>query len=262
MLSTYKLINQTARSNEWASGRKITFIMDIARNEQGKRQEAAHKELMRNLSKVQEKIEDLADSSLLTDEAFRQLSNSNKDLYNSMKTMIEGLNQLHIVYQETIMESRMVNKWNNPSAAKNRCQLRQEKQNKSDIIRCPCGEFISKSYFDKHKKNQSHQDALLRINIDKMKVLQVQGVDKLLTLNAHLNAMKNNRKAFRYAPECWLETYYSENIAGDKVGVVSGCPRRYSGDFYRGQYSPMYLLEQWIRRFRIKKLGYYQGPIM
>lgn len=238
--------------------------MDVARNEQSKRQEAAHKELMKNLTMVQEKIEDLSDNSLLTDEAFRQLSNTNKDLYNSMKTMIEGLNKLHIIYEETIMESRMFNKWKNPGAAKNRCEERQKKQNLKDIVRCPCGEFISKSYYEKHKKNQSHQDALLRINIDKKKVLQVQGVDKLLTINAHLNALRNNRKVFRYAPKSFVETEYSENLVGDKSYQLierrsrgrtiypAGCNGVINSNLH---YPPMYLLDQWIKRYRINKLG-------
>jgi len=239
--------------------------MESARNAQSKRQEAAHKELMKNLQNVQMKIEDLADSSLLTDEAFRQLSITNKDLYTSLKRMVEGLNHLHVIYEETVMESRLVNKWRNPGAAKNRCELRQAKQNKEDIIRCCCGEFISSSYHPQHIKNQCHQDAMLRINIDKKKVLQVQGVDKLLTLNAHLNALKNNRKMFRYAPKQFMETKYSENVVGGITHnlIVFGGSRKV---FYRtqnlpiggipttNQYPPMYLLEQWIKRFRIKKL--------
>ena len=51
------------------------------REKQSKRQVAAHKELMENLSKVQETIEDVSDNSLLSAEAFRQLSSTNKDLY-------------------------------------------------------------------------------------------------------------------------------------------------------------------------------------
>ncbi len=246
---------------------KSLFTMDAARNEQSKRQEAAHKELMKNLTKVQEKIEDLAGSSLLTDEAFRQLRHTRLDLYNSRKRMVQGLNELHIVYQDTIMESRMVNKWRNPHAAKNRCELRQAKQNREDIVRCACGEFITKAYWDKHKKNQSHQDAMLRINIDKKKVLQVQGVDKLLTLNAHLNAMRNNRKSFRYAPKQFQETEIDYLLTGGETryilvkGYTRGkqiFPAGYRGIDttinIAGQYPPLYLLEQWIKRFRIKNM--------
>lgn len=230
--------------------------MEVARKQQTKRQEAAHKELMKNLQKVQEKIEDLAHGNLLNDEAFRQLSITNKELYTSLKRMVEGLNHLHIVYEETIMESRMVNKWKNPDAAKNRCEIRQAKQNKENTIRCPCGEFISDSYIDQHQKNQCHQDAMLRINIDKNQILKSMSVDKLLTINAHLNALKHNRKMFRYAPKCWWETQKSVNVVGKQIATIRLHPRRYNGNLIEGQYPPMYLLEQWIKRFRIKSMGH------
>ena len=220
------------------------------REKQSKRQVAAHKELMENLSKVQETIEDLSDNSLLSDEAFRQLSNTNKDLYYSMKRMVEGLNELHIVYQESVMGSRQVNKWKNPSAAKGRCEERQKKQNRKDIVKCACGEYITKGYIDLHKKNQSHNDAMLRIQIDKKKVLQVQGVDKLLTLNAHLNSMKHSRKLFRYAPKSWMET----DDWGNGLKCITLCPRRGHTDLT--EYPPMYLLQQWIRRYNIRKMGH------
>jgi len=221
-----------------------------ARDTQSKRQKAAHKELLENLNKVQEKIEDLSDSNLLSDEAFRQLSISNRDLYQSMKRMVEGLNELHIVYMESIMDSRQVNKWKNPSAAKSRCEERQKKQNRRNNIKCACGEYISRSYFDQHKKNQSHNDAMLRIQVDKKKVLQVQGVDKLLTLNAHLNSLKHSRKLFRYAPKSWRET---EPVWLEGPRVITLYPRR--GYTELTEYPPMYLLESWIRRYRIRKLG-------
>jgi len=224
--------------------------MESARDNQSKRQVAAHKELMKNLTKVQEKIEDLSDSSLLSDEAFRQLSNTNKDLYYSLKRMVEGLNELHIVYQESVMDSRQVNKWRNPGAAKNRCEERQKKLNRENTVKCSCGEFISRSYFDQHKKNQSHADALLRIQVDKRKVLQVQGVDKLLTLNAHLNSMKHTRKLFRYAPKSWMET----EDWGNGAKAITLCPRR--GYSELTEYPPMYLLQQWIRRYKIRKMGH------
>ena len=146
------------------------------------------------------------------------------------------------------MESRQVYKWRRPNAAKGRCEMRQQKQNMKDIVKCECGEYISMGYIDKHKKNQSHNDAMLRIQVDKTKVLQVQGVDKLLTLNAHLNSLKHARRQFRYAPKSWRETHDWGN--GSKA--ITLYPRRRHTDLT--EYPPMYLLEQWIRRFRIKNM--------
>jgi len=117
--------------------------MSFDRASHSKRKEAAHKTLLRNLQVFQEKIEKLADSDLIKDEAYRQLSNDNAEMYRQMKQMIDVVSTLPTLFQQTILNSEQVHRWVNP-APKNISQSRQKKMNSGKCLLCNCGQWIHK----------------------------------------------------------------------------------------------------------------------
>jgi hypothetical protein len=135
--------------------------MSFDRASHSKRKEAAHKTLLKNLQVFQEKIENLADSALIKDEAYRQLSNDNAEMYRQMKQMIDVVSILPTIFQRTILNSEQVQRWVNP-APKNISQGRQKKMNSGICLLC---------------------------------------LNELLTLNSHLVALQYHRGHFKYAPK-------------------------------------------------------------
>jgi len=189
----------------------------------GKRKEAAHKTLLKNLQNFQEKIEKLADSDLIKDEAYRQLSNDNADMYREMKQLIDVVAQLPRLFQETILNSEQINRWVNP-APKNISETRQTKMNSGHHKLCECGTWIHKYSMKEHLKRNVHSENMLKLDLEKKDNLRRRNLNELLTLNSHLVALQHHRGHFKYAPK---------------------------GDGY----PPIYSLQMAMRRLYIRRLG-------
>ena len=86
------------------------------------------KELLGYIGKLQEKLGDLAESDLLKDEAFRQLSKKNLKLFKSVKSVIksyqEEIRRLNLMYNETIYKSRWCQQFD-PEYHKNQMKKKQ-----------------------------------------------------------------------------------------------------------------------------------------
>jgi hypothetical protein len=192
--------------------------------EQSKRKEAAHKTLLKNLQSFQEKIEALADSALIKDEAYRQLSNNNADLYREMKQMIDIVSTLPAVFQDTIMNSEHIRKYLYP-APKNITETRQRKMNSGRHLFCNCGQWIAKYHMKEHLKRNCHSENILKLDLEKKSNLRKRNLNELLTLNSHLVALEHHRGHFRYAPK------------------------------NSRKYPPLFTLEMLLKRRRIRRLG-------
>ena len=189
----------------------------------GKRKEAAHKTLLRNLQNFQEKIEKLADSNLMKDEAYRQLSNDNAEMYGEMKQLIDVVAQLPTLFQETILNSDQIQRWVNP-APKNITESRQKKMNSGHHKLCSCGTWIHKYSMKEHLKRNIHSENMLKLDLEKRSNLRNRNLNELLTLNSHLVGLQHHRGSFKYAPK------------GDR-------------------YPPMYCLQMAMKRLYIRRLG-------
>jgi hypothetical protein len=197
--------------------------MSFDRESHSKRKEAAHKTLLKNLQVFQEKIENLADSALIKDEAYRQLSNDNAEMYRQMKQMIDVVSILPTIFQRTILNSEQVQRWVNP-APKNISQGRQKKMNSGNCLLCNCGQWIHKYHMNEHLKRNCHSENLLKLDLEKKSNLRKRNLNELLTLNSHLVALQYHRGHFKYAPK-------GEN------------------------YPPVYCLQMAMKRLYIRRLG-------
>ena len=197
--------------------------MSFDRASHSKRKEAAHKTLLKNLQVFQEKIENLADSALIKDEAYRQLSNENAEMYWQMKQMIDVVSILPTIFQRTILNSEQVQRWVNP-APKNISQSRQKKMNSGNCLLCNCGQWIHKYHMKDHLKRNCHSENLLKLDLEKKSNLRKRNLNELLTLNSHLVALQYHREHFKYAPK-------GEN------------------------YPPVYCLQMAMKRLYIRRLG-------
>lgn len=172
----------------------------IINDAEKKRKIAKHKEILQNIYKFNEKMEDLAEASHLNDEAYRQLSLMNMSQYKQVKDHMEYLqNQIDTMkelYQKSIVGSGWVQQYHPQTLKKQQAEKRMRKWISHDEVRdhnqfkCECGDFISDKAdgVKKHKKTDKHISGVQRIMWEKNGKLQkVAPLELCLALNSHLH---------------------------------------------------------------------------
>ena len=167
------------------------------------RQPAKHKELLNDIFKVQEKLEELSCDELLKDEAFRQLSKINKELYEKINNVLKGLDGVKYLFNQRVYNSRWTQQYD-PSYHRRQVKSRQHKLlNQSKYKKCKCGELISHDHFSKHLKTDKHVASILRIDIEnnekkRNNILKPSNLDLLLVVNSQINYYINGTKNHLY----------------------------------------------------------------
>ena len=168
-------------------------------------EQAKHKELLENIHNIQDKLTDMSDKNFLNDEAFRQLSKTNKEAYDKIEGLLRGISTITLAYNETITRSRWVKQYD-ADYHKRQSQKKGDKlSNPGKYFKCSCGEMLSKGgshhFFTSragrdHLKTAKHADALMRINYDKKGFAKNKhfGIAKMLFLNSHINYKRYNHK--------------------------------------------------------------------
>jgi hypothetical protein len=172
--------------------------------------QARHKQMLVALAKFQEKLDDLAGNDLMKDEAYVQLCNQNKELYDKFKTMFDEIVYMKNLYHETIINNPWVVQYTQGDYHRDQQRTREYKINHPDYQLCPCGDWISKfringtgirrinpkSMID-HQKREKCMSNRARIKwktLDKMSLHNVISFDKYLLMNSHMNRMCHNEQ--------------------------------------------------------------------
>jgi len=194
---------------------------------------AKHKELLTNIQNVQEIVEGLADKSFMNDEALRVLSNTNMELYEKLKDLIDDVVYLKETYTQTIYQSRWCNQYLDPNYQRKSAKKKEDKINDPRYKKCACGDWIcvrKGKYWDNHLKTEKHKSSMLRIDIQKninrlsgiddimnfegkkiKPILNVNKLDVLMVLNYKIaNSVETKlkqQKDFKMSIYDWMECY-------------------------------------------------------
>lgn len=192
------------------------------------KQVAKHTEILQNIHTIQDKIEQLADQSLLQDGAFLELANTNKELYIKMKRQLQDCWEVKVVYETKIVKSRFVQSHEDPNYHKRQVLTRQQKIGATTHRQCRCGDWVSKrkDFYKRHLSTEKCASSCLRIDYDKYghkALFCLCPIDQMLIVNSHINRQVYGRAGHRYLS-------------------LTGEPR-------------LQILERLIRRWRIGRMG-------
>jgi len=167
------------------------------------REVAKHKELLQDIFNVQDKLEQLSSEDLLKDEAFRQLSNINKELYDKLEFALKELELIKRTFDIRIYNSRWMQSYD-PSYTRRQVKTREYKLlNKKKYQQCLCGELISHRHFEKHIITDKHVSSMIRIDIEKNEhkpnnLLKPSNLSLLMVIGTQINYYKNGTKKHKY----------------------------------------------------------------
>lgn len=222
---------------------------------------AKDKELQNEIHNLQDKMENLCDNSLMSDEALRQLSNTNAELYRKITDMMYEINQIKTDFNDRIVRSRFIQAMDTNYHSR-QLKKREEKLNSDHWILCCCGEPIVDSNSDKnlnaHKKTEKHIQSMLRINVDKHSVFDANNFQKYMVLNSLISNMVNGGSGNRYYPTKYKIGDYGAKLPSSMNQDVNPFIEYKRKVYIKGakQFPKLYILEMLIKRYKIRKLGH------
>ncbi len=158
------------------------------------------KEILNILNNLQERLEVKAEENEITEGAFLEFCNHNKELYEAITPLSQQIifllqrNQ-HLQYQNNMFRLALTDMKNSRWYAKHtddpdyvrRCHYtRKYKMDNPDRFKkCVCGDWISRTadYFASHQKTEKCRSNRIRILYEKGKLKFNMGLDKLLLLD-------------------------------------------------------------------------------
>jgi hypothetical protein len=167
------------------------------------REVAKHKELLDDIFKIQDKLEELSSEDLLKDEAFRQLSNINKELYDKIEITLRKLQFIKDTYSSNIYRSRWAQS-HDPTYHRRQVKSREYKLlHKEQYEKCSCGELISSRFFKKHLMTDKHVSSMIRIDIEKNEnkrnnLLKPSNLGLLMVIGSQISYYKNGTDKHKY----------------------------------------------------------------
>ena len=167
------------------------------------REVAKHKELLDDIFNIQNKLDELSSDELLKDEAFRQLSKINKDLYNKIKTALKQMEVIKIIYIDKIVNSRW-KQAHDPSYHRRQVKSREFKLlHEENYKKCSCGELISRRHFKKHLMTDKHVSSMIRIDIEKNEkkrnnLMKPSNLGLLMVIGSQISYYKNGTDKHKY----------------------------------------------------------------
>tara|TARA_R110000824_G_scaffold9011_2_gene40736 strand:+ start:1977 stop:2588 length:612 start_codon:yes stop_codon:yes gene_type:complete len=169
--------------------------------------QAKHKQMIDALHKFQEKLDGLAVDDLINSEAYRQLCNGNKDLFEEFKSIFDEIMVMKLMYQQNILGNVWVQQYNNANYHQRQVKTREYKMNCPGYKRCECGDWISMYRKDKDKKRPTEKMFITHQKTEKcmsnrarlkweaqkkVKLSKVVKIDTYLLLNSHINHKAND----------------------------------------------------------------------
>ena len=164
------------------------------------------KEVLNILNKLQERLEVKAEEQEITEGAFLEFCNHNKELYEAITPLSQqiifllqrnqNLQHENSVLKLAIMDiksSRWYAKHTEDPNYERRCHhtRKYKMENPHLFKKCACGDWISRKtiYFENHQKTEKCRSNRIRILYEKGKLKFNMGLDKLLLLD---NTMRLN----------------------------------------------------------------------
>jgi hypothetical protein len=175
--------------------------------------QAKHKQMLAALHNFQDKIDEIAGNDLMNDEGYRQLCETNKELFHKFKTLFDEITSMKQMWTDTIVNNVWTTQYTQTDYHANQTKTRGHKINNPDYQLCECGDWISKyrvyvnsagqhtrrrdprSMID-HKKREKHVSNCARLKWEadkKVKLSKVIKIDTYLLLNSHINRVSNGR---------------------------------------------------------------------
>tara|TARA_E500000318_G_scaffold14447_1_gene14050 strand:- start:1728 stop:2372 length:645 start_codon:yes stop_codon:yes gene_type:complete len=175
--------------------------------------QAKHKQMLAALHNFQEKIDEVASNELMNDEGYRQLCETNKELFNKFKTLFDEITTMKQLWLDTIVNNAWTTQYTQGDYHADQRKTREYKINNPDYQLCPCGDWISKyrvrtnsagetirskdprAMIDHQKREKCMSNrARLKWEADKkVKLSKVIKIDTYLLMNSHINQMANGK---------------------------------------------------------------------
>ena len=168
--------------------------------------------MLHAIHQFQGKLDSLAiDDQLINTEAYRQLSNNNKELYDTFKGLFESIIAMKTLYEQSIMNNTWVQQYEDANYHKRQHRKREQKINAEGYTRCPCGDWIChrqvkatkgkprtwKNALAQHQQTEKCMSNRARLKWEAQKKVQLSKgikVDTYLLLNSHIHRKVNDYK--------------------------------------------------------------------
>ena len=164
------------------------------------------KEVLNILNKVQEKLEEKADNNEISEGAFLEFCNHNRELYQAIEPLsfqiihllqrnknLEAQNHMLRLAIMEIKNTRWFKKHTDDPDYVRRCHYtrKYKMEHPESFRRCECGDWISRKteYWEQHRKTEKCRSNRIRILYEKGKLRFNMGLDRLLLLD---NTMRLN----------------------------------------------------------------------
>jgi len=173
--------------------------------------QAKHKQMLAALHGFQEKIDEVAGNQLMNDEGYRQLCETNRDLFLKFKSLFDEIIQMKTYWNEMILNNVWTQQYTQADYHEDQKKTREFKINNPNYHLCPCGDWISKygkkrtdgtrrynpRAMMKHQKREKCMSNRARLKWEadnKVKLSKVIKIDTYLLMNSHINQMANGKK--------------------------------------------------------------------
>ena len=172
--------------------------------------QAKHKQMLNALHGFQAKIDEVAGNDLMNDEGYRQLCETNKELFNKFKSLFEEINAMKEYWNSQIVNNVWTQQYTSSDYHATQRKTREYKINNPDYALCPCGDWISKYRVNgsgrkrynpkamlEHQKREKCMSNRARLKWEadnKVKLSKVIKIDTYLLMNSHINQMANGNK--------------------------------------------------------------------
>jgi hypothetical protein len=164
------------------------------------------KEVLNILNKVQERLEEKADNNEISEGAFLEFCNHNREIYEAIEPLsfqiihllqrnknLEAENMFLKLAIMEIKQTRWFKKHTDDPDYVRRCHYtrKYKMENPDRFRRCECGDWISRKteYWEQHRKTEKCRSNRIRILYEKGKLRFNMGLDRLLLLD---NTMRLN----------------------------------------------------------------------
>jgi len=172
--------------------------------------QAKHKQMLNALHGFQDKLDEVAGNELMNDEGYRQLCETNKELFNKFKSLFDEINAMKDYWNSQIVNNVWTQQYTSSDYHADQRKTREYKINNPNYQLCPCGDWISKYRINssgtkkynpkamlEHQKREKCMSNRARLKWEadkKVKLSKVIKIDTYLLMNSHINQMANGNK--------------------------------------------------------------------
>ena len=172
--------------------------------------QAKHKQMLNALHNFQDKIDSLSTTELIKDEAYIQLCNTNKELFEKFKCLFDEITEMKELYMDSIVNNVWTTSYTDANYHSRQLRTREYKMNSPSYVLCPCGDRICKDKKTRaglfkfnpkamitHQKTEKCMSNRARIKWKtdkKMKIHKVISIDTYLLMNSFMNKLYNEEQ--------------------------------------------------------------------